>query len=107
MKRLKRCVGMIGLMLLLPGGGGPAQAQGPEEGWQVYSNANYVNDLALEGGGALGGGYTWAATTGGVVCFSADQQVKFTTADGLADNYVRTTTIDGERRCGSGCRMAV
>jgi len=94
MKRLKRCVGMIGLMVLLPGAGGPAQAQGPQEGWQVYANANYVNDLALEGGGALGGGYTWAATTGGVVCFSAGQQAEFTTADGLADNYVRTITID-------------
>jgi len=98
MKRLKRCVGMIGLAMLLPGAGGPAQAQGPQEGWQVYANANYVNDLALEGGGALGGGYTWAATTGGVVCFSAGQQAEFTTADGLADNYVRAITMDGGGR---------
>jgi len=94
MARLKRCVWMIGLMLFLPCAGGPAQAQGPEEGWQAYTNANYVNDLALEGGGALGGGYTWAATDGGVVCYSASQQVKFTAADGLADNWVEAITVD-------------
>ena len=98
MKGLKRCVWMIGLAMLLPGAGGPARAQGPEEGWQVYTNANYVNGLVLEEGGALGGGYTWAATTGGVVCFGAGQQAEFTTADGLADNYVRTITIDGGGR---------
>ena len=95
MARLKRCVWMIGLMLFLPGAGGPAQAQGPQEGWQMYTNTNYVHDLALEGGGALGGGYTWAATNGGVVCYGASQQVKFTTADGLADNSVGAITMNG------------
>ena len=98
MTRFRRCVWLVGLMLLLPRAAGPAQAQAPEEGWQVYTNANYVNDLALEGGGALGGGYTWVATDGGVVCFSADQQAKFTTADGLADNWVEAITVDSGGR---------
>jgi len=64
----------------------------------VYTNANYVNDLALEGGGGLDGGYTWVAAHGGAVCYGADQHVKFTTADGLAGNYVRATTVDSEGR---------
>ena len=88
MTKLKRFLSTMGLLLLLAGSTGPAQAQDPEEGWQVYTNANYVNDLALEGGGALGGGYTWVAARGGVVCYSASQQVKFTILDGLVDNYV-------------------
>jgi len=96
MKRLKRCVGMIGLMLLLPGAGGPAQAQGPQEGWQVYTNANRVYDLALEGGGALDGGHTWTVTWGGVVCYGASQQVKFTILDGLADNEAQAITVDSD-----------
>jgi len=107
MTRFRQCMWLVGLMLLLPGAGGPAQAQGPQEGWQVYADANYVNDLVLEGGGALGGGYTWAATTEGVVCFGVGQQAEFITADSLAGNYVRTITIDGEGRCGSGRGMAV
>ena len=98
MTGFKRCMWLVGLVLLLPGAGGPAQAQGPQEGWQVYTNANYVNDLALEGGGALGGGYTWVATDGGVVCYSASQQVKFTTADGLAENDVNAIVVDSGGR---------
>ena len=70
MVKLKRIPLVLGLTLLLAGATGPTQAQGPEEGWQVYTNANYVNDLALERGGALGGGYTWVATGGGVVCYT-------------------------------------
>jgi ligand-binding sensor domain-containing protein len=98
MTRLKRCLLLVGLVLLLPGTAGSAQVQGPEEGWQVYTNANHVIDLTLEGGGALGGGYTWVATTGGVVCYSASEQVKFTTADGLVDNYVYAVAVDGGGR---------
>jgi len=98
MTRFRQCRWLVGLMLLLPGAGGPAQAQGPEEGWQVYTNANGVNDLALEGGGALRGGYTWVATDGGVVCYSADQHIKFTTLDGLADNKVHAIAEDGGGR---------
>jgi len=98
MTRFRRCVWLVGLMLLLPRAAGPAQAQGPQEGWQVYTNANYVNDMALEGGGALGGGYTWAATDGGVVCYSASQQAKFTTLDGLADNSVLAIAVDSSGR---------
>ena len=90
MTRLKRWTWMIGLVLFLPRAAGPARAQGPEEGWQVYTNATHVQDLALEGGGALSGGYTWAAANGGVVCYSASGQIKFTTADGLAGNRIRT-----------------
>ena len=98
MTRFRRCVWLMGLMLLLPDAGGPAQAQGPEEGWQVYTNASHVRDQVLEGGGALGGGYTWVATDGGVVCYSASQQVKFTFADGLASNYVNAITVDSGNR---------
>jgi len=109
MTRFRQCRWLVGLMLLLPGAGGPARAQGPEEGWQVYTNANYVNDLASEGGGALGGGYTWVATTGGVVCYSATQQVKFTAADGLPCDPVYAVAVDSEGRLwfGTPCGVSV
>jgi hypothetical protein len=70
MADLRRFLSMLGLSLLVLSTARPAQVQGPEEGWQVYTNANFVYDLALEGGGALGGGYTWVATDGGVVCYT-------------------------------------
>jgi ligand-binding sensor domain-containing protein len=98
MTRIKRCLLLVGLVLLLPGTAGSAQVQGIEEGWQVYTNANHVRDLVLEGGGALSGGYTWAATTGGVVCYGISEQVKFITLDGLADNDVYAVAMDGEGR---------
>jgi len=107
MTRFRRCVWLVGLMLLLSSAGRPAQAQGPEEGWQVYTNANDVHDLALEGGGALGGGHTWAATEGGVVCYSASQHVKFTTADGLAGNWVWAIAVDSRGRLWFGTYRGV
>ena len=98
MTRCKRCLLIVGLVLLLPGAAGSVPVQGTETGWQAYTNANHVRDLALEGGGALSGGYTWVATTGGVVCYSASEHVKFTTVDGLGDNYVDAIAVgDGGR----------
>jgi hypothetical protein len=98
MNKSKRFLLVLGLTLLLPATARPAPDQEPQEGWQVYTNANYVLDLALEGGGALGGGYTWAATWGGVVCYNASEQVKFTVLDGLADNYASAVAEDGGGR---------
>ena len=95
MIKLKQVLLILGLLLLLPATARPAPGQDPEEGWQVYINVNEVQDLALEGGGAFGGGYTWVATTGGVVCYSASEQVKFTITDGLADYRVYAITRDG------------
>jgi ligand-binding sensor domain-containing protein len=98
MTKLRLLLLIVGLLLLLPATARPAPGQDPQEGWQVYTNGNYVFDLALEEGGALDGGYTWVATWGGVVCYSASQQIKFTTLDGLADNYVRAIAADGGGR---------
>jgi ligand-binding sensor domain-containing protein len=98
MIKLKRFLLILGLGVCLVGATGLSRGQGGEEGWQVYTDANSVNDMALEGGGALGGGYTWAATAGGVVCYSASQQVKFTTLDGLVDNYTRAIVEDSGGR---------
>lgn len=64
----------------------------------MHTYANCVKALALQGGGALGGGYTWAATQGGVVCYSAGEYVKFTTLDGLAENSVHAIAEDGSGR---------
>ena len=98
MIKFKRFLLILGLGLCLAGATGLSRGQGAEEGWQVYTNADYVNDLALEGGGALGGGYTWVATDGGVVCYGASQQVQFTTLDGLADNRVNGIAEDSGGR---------
>ncbi|MBN1537945.1 MAG: hypothetical protein JW908_14495 [Anaerolineales bacterium] len=48
-------------------------------GWHIYSNANYVNGLALHEN------TLWAATLGGVVAWdlSTNQTTKYTTLDGM------------------------
>jgi ligand-binding sensor domain-containing protein len=101
MTKLIRFMLTLGLLLLLPARAKPAPGQDLEDGWQVYTNANDVWDLALEGG------YTWAATEGGVVCYSASEQVKFTTADGLAHNYVRAIIKDSRGWFWSGTMNGV
>jgi len=73
-------------------GGGEMLATPSEGVWRNYTNGNEVNDLAVEGD------YVWAATTGGVVRWNRNDgsYVKYTTADGLADNRVEAIVIDGE-----------
>ena len=57
----------------------PEYAAGYEPGWRVFSNANFVNGLAVHDG------ILWAATEGGVVAWDLanDQAVKYTPLDGL------------------------
>jgi ligand-binding sensor domain-containing protein len=93
-RKLRRFILVLGWVLLALNIGKPAYVQGPEEGWRVYTNSNHIRDLAFEGGGALGGGYTWAATFGGVVCYSANEYIKFTTLDGLAGSNVHAVAED-------------
>lgn len=89
---------ILGLVLLTSGSIAPVGANGPDEGWQVYTNATHVYGLVLEDGGAMGGGYTWAGTSGGVVCRGASEQILLTTLDGLADNDVTSVVVDGAGR---------
>ena len=98
MDRARRFGLILGLILLTSGSTAPVEADGPEEGWQVYTNANQVYALVLEGGGAMGGGYTWAGTSGGVVCRGDSERMVLTTLDGLADNDVTSIAVDGAGR---------
>ena len=63
-----------------------------QETWINYTNANYVNSLAIEGN------YIWAATDGGVVKWDmkTGEYIKYTTIDGLAGNEVFSIAIDSE-----------
>lgn len=56
-----------------------AMAGGLEPGWHIYSNANFVNGLALHEN------TLWAATLGGVVAWdlTTNQPTKYTTLDGM------------------------
>ena len=58
---------------------GTQYAPGYEPGWKIFSNANYVNGIAIHEG------TLWAATEGGVVAWDLanDQPAKFTPLDGL------------------------
>jgi ligand-binding sensor domain-containing protein len=99
MTRLKQYLLIAGCVLLVPGTA--KSVQGTEAGapmppigrWQVYTNDSVIYDLV-----AMDGGRTCAATWGGVVCYGTGEQVKFTTADGLADNAVRAIAVDGAGR---------
>ena len=57
----------------------PEYQPGYEPGWQIFSNANFVNGLAFHDG------VLWAATEGGVVAWDVenDQAAKYTTLDGM------------------------
>ena len=61
-----------------------------QETWVNFTNANCVNTVAIEGN------YIWAGTTGGVVKWNINdgEYIKFTSADGLADNIVLSIAID-------------
>lgn len=55
---------------------------GPDSNWRIFSNGNYVNDLALLRS------TIWAASDGGAVAWNSSNgsHVKFTTLDGLSTN---------------------
>jgi len=57
----------------------PEYEPGYEPGWRIFSNANFVNGIAVYDG------VLWAATEGGVVAWdlASDQAVKYTPLDGL------------------------
>jgi ligand-binding sensor domain-containing protein len=57
----------------------PEYKPGYEPGWRIFSNANFVNGIAVHEG------VLWAATEGGVVAWNLnnDQAVKYTPLDGL------------------------
>ena len=59
--------------------------------WRVYTNANWINDLELEGS------VLWAATDGGLVRWRREpvSYRKYLTADGLPSGSVRSIAIDG------------
>ena len=57
----------------------PQYEPGYEPGWRIFSNANFVNGIAVHEG------TLWAATEGGVVAWdlATDQAVKYTPLDGV------------------------
>ncbi len=56
-----------------------------EPGWHIYSNGNYVREIALHDG------YLWAATGGGVIAWdmASGEAFSYTTLDGLPTNDVQ------------------
>jgi len=60
--------------------------------WQTLSSGNQVLDLLVDGN------EVWAATTGGVVRWNADEGTyrRYTTLDGLASNTVKEIVRDGQ-----------
>jgi len=60
--------------------------------WTNYTNGNYIRDIAVEGD------YIWCATIGGVVRWNRRDgtYIKYTTVDGLANNYVIAAAIDAD-----------
>jgi len=77
-------------LLLLPLLLSNISCSGHKEAWINLTNANCVNAVAIEGN------HIWAGTTGGVVKWNINDgdYVKYTTADGLADNIVLSIAID-------------
>jgi ligand-binding sensor domain-containing protein len=61
-----------------------------EPGWHIYTNGNYVREIALLDG------VLWAATGGGIVSWdvaSGEPLGKYTTLDGLLTNDVTAITV--------------
>jgi ligand-binding sensor domain-containing protein len=58
-----------------------------EPGWHMYSNGNYVREIALHDG------FLWAATGGGVIAWdlASNETFGYTTLDGLPTNDIKTT----------------
>jgi len=70
----------------------PTEAPAPEAepGWRMYTNGNYVRQIALDDDGVL-----WAATGGGVIAWDpagGDAQ-GYTVLDGLPANDVHTIVV--------------
>ena len=76
--------GVVTALLLLS-----APSISPADIWSMYTNGNFVNSVAMQGD------YLWCGTEGGVVRWNTYDMsyVKFTTRDGLKDNYVLKVTI--------------
>ena len=60
--------------------------------WQVFTSANQVNDLAVQGG------ILWAATEGGLVRWDIEKctYAKYTTLDGLPRNSVNAVEVGSD-----------
>ncbi|MEZ4675495.1 MAG: hypothetical protein R2932_14780 [Caldilineaceae bacterium] len=71
-----------------------AHAQEAQPVWTIYTNSNYVQDLALD----PTTGMVWAATGGGVVRWdpATATYTRYTVADGLADNDVKAVAVDAQ-----------
>ena len=64
-----------------------------QEKWINYTSMKSVNRIAFEEN------RLWAATTGGVLSWNIENGSfeKYTTAEGLSHNFVRTVAVDSER----------
>ena len=63
-----------------------------QEKWINYTSMKSINRISLDGN------HLWAATTGGVIRWDIENgsYEKYTTAEGLSHNFVRTVVIDLE-----------
>ena len=94
--RLLTALGFMTLVVFLRFGGTavatPAAPYTPYgDNWLYFTNGNAIQSLAMEGS------TLWVGTEGGVVRWdvTTGQYVKYTTADGLADNDVLAVAVDG------------
>jgi ligand-binding sensor domain-containing protein len=67
----------------------PEPTPAVEAGWHIYSNGNYVREIALHDG------ILWAATGGGVVAWdvASGEAVKYTVLDGLPTNDIDAIAV--------------
>ena len=74
----------------IPAGNAEMLAAQSSGTWRNYTNGNGARALAVEGN------YVWAGTNGGVVRWdrTGGTYVKYTSADGLADNWVFAIAMD-------------
>ena len=79
------CLSALTVLILVSS----ASAEGT---WTTYTKVRTIFDIVVEGD------YIWCATNGGVVRWNRRDgtYIKYTTADGLADNYVYSTAVDAD-----------